>query len=315
MAATAAQPSGTGFVDPAAVMRIANLEFRAKVIVEGFFHGLHRSPFHGFSAEFTEYRAYAQGDDPRHLDWDLYARTDRYYIKKFEDETNLRCWLAVDLSRSMDYGSGPVTKRDFAATLLATLGWLLFRQGDAVGLMTFDAAVRDYLPPRHRRTHLRRIMHALESTSSAKSTDILEPLRRLVELAKRRGVIVLVSDFLAPIDELEERLDLLGACGHEVIVFQTLDRAEMEFDFKEAARFQDAETGERRFIDPDSARAGYLKRLGDHNERIEKMCADRGVSFARLQTDEPVEKALTAFLQMQTRQAGTKRFARRRQRQ
>ena len=311
----AAQPPRSGFIDPAAVMRIENLEFRAKVIVEGFFHGLHRSPFHGFSAEFTEYRAYAQGDDPRYLDWDLYARTDRYFIKKFEDETNLRCWLAADLSRSMDYGSASVTKRDYAATLLATLGWLLFKQGDAVGLMTFDDAVREYLPPRHRRTHLRRIMHALEAQSKAKSTNILLPLQRLVELANRRGVIVLVSDFLAPVDELEERLNLLGVCGHEVIVFQVLDRAEMEFDFNEAARFEDAESGERKFIDPAAARAGYLERLNEHNARLEKMCGDRGVSFVRLRTDEPLEKALTAFLQMQTRQAGAKRFARRRQRQ
>src|ERR1044071_9953084 len=158
--------SAGSFIDPAALMRIKSMQLRARVVVEGFLSGLHRSPYHGFSVEFTEYRQYSPGDDLRYLDWRLYARTDRYYIKKFEDETNLRCHLLVDQSRSMEYGSRGYTKAQYAATLAATLAYFLHLQGDAVGLLTFTDQVRDYLPARHRAGHLRQIMVALESPSA-----------------------------------------------------------------------------------------------------------------------------------------------------
>ena len=151
-----------GFVDPKALMAIRSLELRARVVVEGFWNGLHRSPYHGFSVEFTEYRDYTPGDDPRYLDWRLYARTDRYYIKKYEDETNLRCHLLVDNSQSMGYGSINFSKAQYANTLAATLAYFLYLQGDATGLLTFDQEIRDYLPARHRPGHLRHLMLALE---------------------------------------------------------------------------------------------------------------------------------------------------------
>src|SRR5438309_5673738 len=191
--------AGTGLrsgslIHPQALMAIKNLELRAKVVVEGFWNGLHRSPYHGFSVEFTEYRQYSPGDDPRYLDWRLYARTDRYFIKKFEDETNLRCHLLVDNSRSMTYGSLSYTKAQYANTLAATLAYFLYLQGDAVGLLTFDERIREYLPARHRPGHLRHIMLKLEQPASGAATNLTVPLHRIVRTVKKRALLVLISD-------------------------------------------------------------------------------------------------------------------------
>src|SRR5215207_5299739 len=197
------------FLDPAALMAIRNLELRARTVVEGFWHGIHRSPYHGFSVEFTEYRPYAPGDDPRYLDWKLAARTDRYYIKKFEDETNLRCHLVVDQSRSMMFGSKQWTKLDYARTLAATLAFFLNQQGDAAGLLTFDERIREYLPARHRPGHMHRLMLALEKSAEGVTTDLATPLNRIAELTQKRGMVVLISDLLAPSASLEKPLSLL----------------------------------------------------------------------------------------------------------
>src|SRR5437773_5487576 len=214
-------------VDPLALMSIRNLELRAKVVVEVFWNGLHRSPYHGFSVEFTEYRQYSPGDDPRYLDWRLYARTDRYYIKKFEDETNLRCHLLVDNSRSMGYGSLPYSKAQYANTLAATLAYFLHQQGDAVGLLTFDEQIREYLPARHRTGHLRHLMLRPEQPAGGQATDLSAPLRRIVDVVKKRALMVLISDLLATIETLEKNLGSLVACGNEVLLFNILDPAEL----------------------------------------------------------------------------------------
>src|SRR3954454_16202142 len=193
-------------ISPQALMSIRNLEMRARVVVEGFWNGIHRSPYHGFSVEFTEYRQYTAGDDPRYLDWRVFARSDRYFIKKFEDETNLRCYLLADHSRSMEYGSQGYTKAQYAATLAATLAHFLYLQGDAVGLLTFNDEVGEYLPARHRTGHLRHLMLALEKPAMGKSTNLAAPLKRIVEIIRKRGVIVVISDFLAPTENLESDL-------------------------------------------------------------------------------------------------------------
>src|SRR2546429_852788 len=198
--------SSTSLIDPQALMSIRNLELRARVVVEGFWNGLHRSPYHGFSAEFTEYRQYTPDDDPRYLDWRVFARSDRYFIKKFEDETNLRCYLLADSSRSMTYGSLGYTKAQYAATLAATLAYFLYLQGDAVGLLTFDEQIREYLPARHRTGHLRHLMLALEQPTVGRATDLASPLKRIVEVVRKRGLIILISDFLAPIERLAPQL-------------------------------------------------------------------------------------------------------------
>lgn len=290
------EPSGSRLISPMALMAIKDLELRARVVVEGFWHGLHRSPYHGFSVEFTEYRPYVAGDDPRYLDWRLYARSDRFYIKKFEDETNLRCHLLVDRSRSMDYGSTGYTKSAYANTLAATLAYFLHQQGDAVGLLTFDGAIRDYLPARHRMGHIRRIMLHLEQATAGSATDLAGPLQRIVSIVRKRSLMVLISDLLAPIEALERSLTPLAAAGHEVILLQVLDPAELTFEFKQPVMFQDAESGRDLFIDPSTARAGYLKRFQSHQEAVLATCRRLGAGFRSFSSDRPLELAMFDFL-------------------
>lgn len=289
-------PRKEAFVDPKALMAIRNLELRARVIVQGFWNGLHRSPYHGFSVEFTEYRQYSPGDDTRYLDWRLFARSDRYYLKKFEDETNLRCHLLVDQSRSMEYGSVGYSKSDYARTLAATLGWFLNGQGDAIGLFTFDAQVREYLPARHRHGHLRQLMLALEKQGGGSETNLNAPLQRVSELIRKRGLIVLISDLLAPVKELEPSLGRLTASGHEVVLFQVLDPNELNFDFHDAMLFQDVESGRDLYLDPDAVRPEYQRKLAEHSEGVENICRRLGISFHRVTTNRPLELALSDFL-------------------
>jgi uncharacterized protein (DUF58 family) len=299
---TASPPSREkGFVDPKALMAIRSLELRARVVVEGFWNGLHRSPYHGFSVEFTEYRQYTPGDDTRYLDWRLYARTDRYYLKKFEDETNLRCHLLVDQSRSMTYGSLDYSKSDYARTLAATFAWFLNGQGDAIGLFTFDERVRDYLPARHRHGHLRQLMLALEKEPDGDSTNLGEPLRRVAELARKRGLIVLISDLLAPVDELERNLGRLTAAGHELVIFQVLDPNELAFNFDRAMLFQDVESQKDFYLDPAAVRSDYQQRLQNHSQAVEVVCRKLGFAFHRVVTNQPMDLALLNFLKSRNR--------------
>lgn len=294
-------PISHGFVDPKALMAIRSLELRARVVVEGFWHGLHRSPYHGFSVEFTEYRQYSPGDDTRYLDWKLFARTDRYYLKRFEDETNLRCHLLVDQSRSMNYGSLDFSKSDYARTLAATLAWFLNVQGDAVGLFTFAEQVRDYLPARHRHGHLRQLMLALERESTGSETNLTEPLHRAAELVRKRGLLILISDLLAPVDELERDLGRLTAAGHEVVIFQVLDPNELDFNFDKATLFQDVESGKDFYLDPAAVRPEYQRRLQSHCDGVENICRKLGFTFLRVVTNQPLELALFDFLKSRKR--------------
>jgi len=292
---TASNPSRS-LIHPQALMSIENLELRARVVVEGFWNGIHRSPYHGFSVEFTEYRQYTTGDDPRYLDWRVLARSDRYFIKKFEDETNLRCYVVADQSRSMTYGSVGYNKAQYTATLAATLAYFLYLQGDAIGLLAFDEQVRDFVPARHRTGHLRQIMLALEKEAGGKATDLAGPLKKTVELIRKRSLVVMLSDFLAPIDRLQPQLTSLAACGHEVIVLQILDPAELTFSFTSAAMFQDLESGKTLFIDPAAARKEYMRNLESHTAGLKSICQKLGVSFHRIATDRPLELTLFDFL-------------------
>lgn len=290
-------PAGKGArIDPQAIMAIRNLEMRARVVVEGFWTGLHRSPYHGFSVEFTEYRQYSPGDDPRYLDWRLYARSDRYYIKKFEDETNLRCHLLVDNSRSMGFGSLSYNKAEYANTLAATLAYFLSLQGDAVGLLTFDEQIRDFLPARARRGHLRHLMLALEKPLAGKSTDVGEPLKRIVEIVRKRGLLVLISDLLAPLEMLESRLSALTAARHEVILFQVFDPAEVTFSFEKPILFQDLESGRDLYVDPKAVRSEYLRKFQAHNDAVHSVCRKLGIGCYTMSTDRPLDMALFDFL-------------------
>lgn len=284
------------FIDPAALMRIRSLELRARVVVEGLWKGLHRSPYHGFSVEFSEYRPYTRGDDPRHIDWKLAGRSERYFVKKYEDETNLRCQLVVDHSRSMAFGSGPMTKSDYAATLAATLALFLMQQGDAVGLTTFADGLAEHVPARNRPGHLRRLMLELEKPARAGGTALAQSVERLGELLRKKGLVCLMTDLLAPVERLEQQLAWLGAMGQDVVLFHLLDRAEIDFTFDEPAVFADAESGEEHFIHPALAREAYLERFRAHGEGVRRACERAGVDYVWCPTDVPLETVLHAFV-------------------
>ena len=288
-------------VDPQALMRLHHLELRARVVVEGFWSGLHRSPYHGFSAEFTEYRQYTPGDDPRYLDWRVLGRSDRHFIKKFEDETNLRCHLVVDQSRSMAFGSTGYTKAAYAATLAATLAYFLHRQGDATGLLAFAGDVLDYLPARHRPGHLRQLMHLLGRPPEGRETHIPKPLQRLADIIRKRGLVVLVSDFLAPLGDLDRHLAALAAGGHEIVVFQILDPAEISLDLPAPGLIEDLESGRTLYVDPAAARRDYDRKIDAHTTALRDICRRHGIGFSRLPTNQPLELALLAFLQERAR--------------
>ena len=228
------------------------------------------------------------------------ARTDRYYIKRFEDETNLRCYLLVDLSRSMSYGSLAWTKADYARTAAATLAYFLASQRDAVGLVTFDQQIAEYLPARHRPGHLRRLMLALERPTGGSATDLAAPLEQVARTVRKRGLVVLISDLLAPIETLQTQLGYLRSRGHEVVVLRMLDPAELEFQLAEPALFLDLESGRELYIDPAVARRDYQARFQAHDEAIGTICRDLGIEYSRLPTDRPLELALFDFVRLRT---------------
>jgi uncharacterized protein (DUF58 family) len=289
--------AASDLIDPASLMRIKSLEMRAKVIVEGFWKGIHRSPYHGFSAEFTEYRSYSPGDDPRYIDWHLYARSDRLYIKRFEDETNLTCHLLVDQSRSMGYGSTSYTKSQYTATLAATLAYFLFSQGDAVGLVTFDEKIDQILPPRHRPIYLHQLMAALEQPPQGQATDLRLPIQQIARMMRRRGLVILVSDLLTPIEHLETDLGLVCAGGHDVVLFHVMDPEELNFTFNDPALFKDMESGQQVYVDPGTALASYAQQLKDHLAQVESICRGLGIDYHLFSTDRPFDLALLDFLQ------------------
>lgn len=288
-------------VDAGALMRIKNLQLRAKVIVEGFLTGLHRSPYHGFSVEFSEYRQYTPGDDLRFLDWRLLARTDRQFVKRFEDETNLRCYLLLDASRSMGFGSLTYTKYEYARTLVATLAYFLARQRDAAGLVTFDQQVVDYIPARSRPGHLHRLLICLERSLSGEGTDLAAPLDQIARTVRKRGLIVLVSDLLTPWTVLEKQLGNLRSMGHEVLIFRVLDPAETTFRFREAAIFQDAESGREIYVDPDAVRRQYQEQFEAHASAIRQSCHELGIDLRLMPTDQPLDRTLFDFLSARQR--------------
>lgn len=284
-------------MDPAVIMGIRSLELRARIVVEGFRTGLNRSPRHGFSVEFSEYRQYTQGDDPRFLDWKLYARSDRSYIRLFEDETNLRCYVVMDVSRSMAFGSPGYSKHDYARTIAASTSWMLNRQGDAVGLALFDEQVRMVVPPRYRPGQLRRLLVTLEEPTSGRDTLPEIALEHAARRLNKRGLIILISDLLTPVEPLSEGMKLLRGCGHDVVVFQVLDPAEMTLAFDGPRLFEDLESHQQVYCDPTAVRHEFTAQLAEHNAAVQQACENVGAVFTRLITDQPLELALAEFLQ------------------
>ncbi|MEM9587605.1 MAG: DUF58 domain-containing protein [Planctomycetota bacterium] len=298
-AATEESSAGVATIDPDAVMRIKNLQLRARSIVEGIHNGLHRSPYHGFSVEFSEYRPYSEGDDTRSIDWKLYARSDRYYIKRFEDETNRRCYLVLDRSRSMGYGSLTYTKIDYARTLAASLAYYLTLQRDSVGLLTFDESVNDYLPARHRHGHLHQLMVALARPTQGTGTNLAAPLEQIASLIRKRGLVVLISDLLADNAMLRTNLSYLRSRGHEVLILRVLDPAERSLPIDQPGMVVDMESGREIYLDPVQAAADYRKRFDDHAAQLSQVCGELGIELFEISTDSSLDGVLLDILNSQ----------------
>jgi uncharacterized protein (DUF58 family) len=298
-----AQPGPARFLDPQLLARIGSLELLARAVVEGFMSGLHRSPYTGFSTEFTEYRQYNPGDDLRYLDWRLYGRTDRYFIKKYRADTNTQCHVLVDTSASMRYASaGSVTKLQYAKFLAASLSYLLTRQQDAVGLVAFDERVHTYVPARNRTGHLRTIFGQLSMLEAGGETRLGESLHQLAELLTRRGIVVLISDFYDQPERLQSAFQHLRFKGHDLIAFHVLDNNELVFDFDDSILLlEDAETKEQMPVLPDVITGGYRERMRKHIEEMRRSAAANHVDYELITTNQPLDFALFSFL---SRRAG-----------
>jgi uncharacterized protein (DUF58 family) len=284
------------FLDPAVVARLGTLELKARTIVEGFLSGLHRSPFKGFSVEFAEYRQYIHGDDLSTIDWKVYARSDRHYVKKFEEETNLDCHVMIDVSGSMGYGSRGITKHEYAQCLAASLGYLMNRQRDAVGLTAFDEKVVAMLPASSRAGHLRAFLLTLDRLRLGRETNVSKPLHQLADTLTKRGMVILISDLLDDPERVVRALKHFQFRGTDVIVFQILDPDEIEFPFKRATRFEDLETSDEVMAVPVVVREHYLKAMGSLIERYKRELGGCGIDFHLLSTADPLELALLSYL-------------------
>ncbi len=293
----------TRFLDPELLARVGSLELLARTVVEGFMSGLHRSPFTGFSTEFTEYRQYNAGDDLRYLDWRLLARTDRYFIKKYRADTNTQCHLLIDTSASMNYAhASSVTKLQYAQFLAASLAYLLNRQQDAVGLVAFADKVHTHVPARNRTGHMRTIFGNLSLLQPGGETDLAASLHQLAEILTRRGIVVVISDFYDQPDRLGESFQHLRFKGHDTVAFQVLDQNELDFDFNDAVLLlEDAETQEQMPVLPDVVMDGYRDRMRRHVDDMRTCAAANNVDYELLTTKQPLDFALLSFL---SRRAG-----------
>ena len=284
------------FLHPEAVKRISRLELRARHIVEGFLSGMHRSPYFGQSIEFRQHREYAAGDDLRHVDWKVWARQDRLYVKQYEEDTNLRCALLVDVSNSMQYGRGPLNKYEYGCTVAASLAYLVLRQNDAIGAVVFDQQVRRTVPLRTRRTQLNSLVDALAASEPADKTELYSVLRAVTETFPKRGMMVLVSDLLADPAATLRGLRLLRQRGHDVMVFHILDDDELDFPFNGSTRFEGLESADALTCNPRALREGYLEALQQFLDKTRRSCAQNSVDYALLRTSQPLDAALATFL-------------------
>ncbi len=283
-------------LDTATLARLSSMQFLARTVVEGFILGLHKSPFRGFSVEFAEYRPYVPGDDLRHIDWKVYGRTERQYVKLFEEETNLACHVLLDASGSMSYGSQPLTKLGYAARLAACLSYFMMGQRDAAGLAVFDTKIRSFLPARLRQSHLHHILATLEETQPGAETDLAAPLHEVAEALKRRGMVILISDLLCELEPLTEALQHLKFSGHDVIVFQVLDPHEIEFPFDQITEFTDLENAEKITAGGRAVRDEYLKEFNAHQAALKDLLANLKIHHALFDTRVPLDLALSEYL-------------------
>ena len=289
-------PDSKRFLHPDAIKRISRLDLRARHIVEGFLSGMHRSPYFGQSVEFRQHREYVPGDDLRHVDWKVWARQDRLTVKQFEEDTNLRCTLMVDVSSSMAYGKGAMNKYEIACTIAASMAYLILNQQDAVGCVSFDETIRRTVPTRTKRTHLNSIIESLNVQDPSDKTDMSALLRRVAETYPRRGIMVLISDLLTDRDSLFKGLRLLRQRGHDVMVLHVMDDDELDFPFAGPTRFEGLESDDALNCNPRALREGYLEALGVFLDELRHRSARNGIDYRLIRTSEPLDAALATFI-------------------
>lgn len=284
------------FVDPQALARVRNLEFEARTIVEGYLAGMHRSPYHGFAVEFAQHREYVPGDDVKHIDWKVYARSERHYLKQYEQDTNLIGWLLVDASESMKYGSRELSKYDYSCRAAAALAYLILQQADSVGLVTFDAQVRDFMKPSGQPSQFNELLHRLVGGPGSSQTRLGPILHELSGRLARRGVVLMFSDLLDDPDAILAGLKHLRYQRHDVVVFHVVDPAEADFPFQDPTLFRGMEQLPELLTDPRGLRDGYLEEFERHTKQLSRGCRGQNVEFVPLNTGDSPGVALSAWL-------------------
>jgi uncharacterized protein (DUF58 family) len=272
------------------------MQLRARMVVEGFIVGLHKSPYHGFSVEFAEHRPYMPGDTLRNLDWKVFAKTDRLYVKQYEEETNLKCYILLDVSNSMNFGTTGVTKFQYGSYLAAALSFLMIQQRDAAGLVTYDSELRNYLPPRSVRTYLNVILSQLENTQPSSKTDIGKNLHAVADRIRRRGLIIVISDLMDDPAHMISGLRHFRHDGHEVLVLHTLDPREIDFAYSGDVRFKDLETDELIATQPWHLRKEYRGMMSDFIDKMRRSCREDRIDYHLLDTSKPYDEALIQYL-------------------
>ena len=295
------------YLDPKVLQQVSRLELKARLIVEGFISGLHKSPYHGSSVEFAEHREYVPGDDVRHIDWKVFGRSDRIYIKRFEEETNLQCYFLVDASESMAYPLAPeevgkvpgvVSKFEYATYLAAALAYLALRQQDAVGLSLFDDQVRNYVDPSSTPSHLSAVLETLGNPSMGKKTDIGTIFHEFAERLKKKSLVIIISDMLDALERVQTGLEHLRYRNHDVIVFHVLDHEELTFPFSRMTLFEGMEESPELLADPHSLRKAYLQELDTFMEGVRKICRNALIDYVQIDTQERLNVALSSYLSM-----------------
>ena len=283
-------------IDPKIISKVAKLDLRARLIVEGYVAGVHKSPYKGFSVEFAEHREYAPGDDLRYLDWKVFGKTDRYYIKQYEEETNLICHLVVDTSESMDFGTEGIRKFDYAMTIAAALAYLIVGQHDAAGLTTFDDRIRTVLAAGSHGKHLQRLFTILEKAQPGGKTAIGAVLSQVADKLRKRGLVVVVSDLVGDVEDVLRGLRRIRSHRHDVVVFHVLDPAECEFPFDQMTLFEGLEEFPDLLADPKALRKTYLDHLADFRQRLRAGCVAERIDVVEMNTRTPLDVALTTYL-------------------
>ena len=289
-------PTSTKILSPEIISRLNNLFLKARFVVEGFIVGLHKSPYHGFSVEFSEHRAYGVGDEIRHIDWKLWGKTDRYFVKQFEEETNLKACLLIDQSLSMNYQSAKISKLEYAQLLASSLGYLMLKQQDAVGLILFDDQIRVNIPARSKRSHLNVILSHMVNITAGPETHIAPILHKTAEVIKKRGLIILISDLFDTPEEVLSGLQHFRYKGHEVVVFHILDSQELKLDFSQRTRFRDMESGEKMITEPWHIQEDYQSSIEAFCNLYKIQCRKNNIDYVRITTNMSLDLALSEYL-------------------